>query len=112
MGLKWRYVDLDKREIHVRYQIQRMRDGSGLTEAQPKQDEQRTVPFGERVAAALKAHRLHQNEERLARRTLRGPRPRLRHKQGHAVRRPERRQPLVQAAPQEGRATRHPVPRH
>ncbi len=66
LGLKWRYVDLDKREIHVRYQVQRMRDGSGLVEAQPKQDEQRTVPFGERVAAALKAHRLHQNEERLA----------------------------------------------
>ncbi len=74
MGLKWRYVDLDKREIHVRYQIQRMRDGSGLTEAQPKQDEQRTVPFGERVAAALKAHRLHQNEERLARGALYGDR--------------------------------------
>ena len=67
LGLKWRYVDLDKREPHVRYQVQRMRDGSGLVEAQPKQNEQRTAPFGERVAAALKAHRLRQNEERLAR---------------------------------------------
>jgi len=66
LGLKWRYVDLDKREIHVRYQIQRMRDGSGLAEVQPKQDEQRTVPFGQRVAAALRAHRLRQKEERLA----------------------------------------------
>lgn len=44
-----------------------MRDGSGLVESQPKQDEQRTVPFAGRVAAALKAHRLRQNEERLAR---------------------------------------------
>lgn len=66
LGLKWRYVDAEKREMHVRYQVQRMRDGSGLVEVQPKQDEQRTVPFGERVAAALKAHGLRQKEERLA----------------------------------------------
>ncbi len=74
LGLKWRHVDFDKRELHVRYQVQRMRDGSGLVESQPKQDEQRTVPFAGRVAAALKAHRLHQNEERLARGALYGDR--------------------------------------
>lgn len=67
LGLKWRYIDFEKREMHVRYQVQRMRDGTGLVESQPKQDEQRTVPFGDRVAAALKAHRLRQTEERLAR---------------------------------------------
>ena len=66
LGLKWRYVDAEKREMHVRYQVQRMRDGSGLAEVQPKQDEQRTVPFGERVASALKTHRTRQTEERLA----------------------------------------------
>ncbi len=70
LGFKWRHVDLEKRELHIRYQVQRMRDGSGLVEARPKQDEQRTVPFGERVAAALRAHRLRQNEERLARGAL------------------------------------------
>jgi integrase len=67
LGLKWRYVDFDARELHVRGQVQRMRDGSGLVESLPKQDEQRTVPFGARVEAALRAHRLRQHEERLAR---------------------------------------------
>lgn len=60
-------MNFDKRELHVRHQVQRMRDGSGLVESQPKQAEQRPVPFAERVAEALKAHRLRQNEERLAR---------------------------------------------
>ncbi|CAA9424005.1 MAG: hypothetical protein AVDCRST_MAG03-2746, partial [uncultured Rubrobacteraceae bacterium] len=39
-------------------------------------------------------------------------RPRVRHGQGHPVRSLQRRQPLVQAPPEEGRAARHAVPRH
>ncbi|HZA45075.1 MAG TPA: hypothetical protein VE568_07205 [Rubrobacter sp.] len=60
-------MDPEKRGSHIRYQVQRMRDDSGPIEARPKQDEQSTVPFGESTAAALKAHRLRHNEERLAR---------------------------------------------
>jgi integrase len=66
LGLGWEHVDLANRELHVRRQLQRMRDGSGLVFVQPKQDEQRTVALGERTAAALEAHRLRQAEERRA----------------------------------------------
>lgn len=59
-------MDFDKQEIHVRTQVQRLRDEKGLTETTPKQDEQRTIPIGDRVTAALRAHRARQNEERLA----------------------------------------------
>ncbi len=67
LGLGWEHVDFRKHELHVRRQLQRMRDGTGLVLVQPKQDEQRTVALGDRVAAALRAHRLRQNEERLRR---------------------------------------------
>lgn len=66
LGLKWRHVDIDARELRVRWQVQRMRDGTGLVESAPKQDEQRTVPFGQRVADALREHWLRQRKERLA----------------------------------------------
>lgn len=66
LALKWRYVDFDRQELHVRAQVQRLRDGNGLTETIPKRDEQRTIPVGDRVVTALRVHRASQNEERLA----------------------------------------------
>lgn len=59
-------MDLDKQEIHVREQVQRLRDENGITAVRPKQDEQRTVAIGDRVTAALREHRKRQNERRLA----------------------------------------------
>jgi len=64
LALQWRYLDFDKREIHVRAQLQRLK-GMGLVTLNPKRDEQRTVPFGARVALALQSHLERQDVDRI-----------------------------------------------
>lgn len=65
LGLRWRDVDLDDGVLAVRTTLQKHTDGYKLTE--PKTDRgRRQVPLLPEAVAALRTHRAHQLEERLA----------------------------------------------
>lgn len=66
LGLRWADIDLAVAELHVTQQAQRTSEGWAFTE--PKTGKgRRTVTLPAIAVEALKAHRIRQNEERLAR---------------------------------------------
>ena len=65
LGLRWEDIDFEARTLRVAQALQRV-DGR-LRFVEPKSAQsRRTVPLPETLAAALRAHRERQNEERLA----------------------------------------------
>lgn len=66
LALRWRDIDLDSRTLSVRATLQRQA-GMGLVFSDPKtKRSRRTLPLPELTVRALRAHRVRQNEERLA----------------------------------------------
>lgn len=63
LGLRWRDVNLEGEVLSVRQQLTRTK--SGLSFTSPKRGKTRSVRLTATAAAALKAHRAAQNEERL-----------------------------------------------
>jgi integrase len=85
LGLRWQYVDLDRGELRVWYQLQRLtwrhgcadpcgrparscpkRHGGGLVFREIKERRRKTVRLAPELVAVLKAHRAAQAAERLA----------------------------------------------
>ncbi len=69
LGLRWRDIDLDRRVLTVNRILARLRgsQGSTLQLVEPKTSRsRRTVSLPEAAVRALKAHKVHQLEERLA----------------------------------------------
>ncbi|WP_432017386.1 tyrosine-type recombinase/integrase [Streptomyces hydrogenans] len=62
VGLRWADVDLDKRVLYVRQQIQRRR--GVLYDDDPKGRRRRTVPLPAMCIAPLRWHRMRQNDQR------------------------------------------------
>jgi len=63
LGLRWSDVDLDRRELHVRVQLDRI-DGKHILRP-PKRHQIRTIPLPETSVITLREHRKRQLEERL-----------------------------------------------
>jgi integrase len=103
LALRWRDIDLDGGTLRVNLQLQRVRGGGGLRFSEPKNASRRTVGLPQRAVSALKSHRKHQLEEKLAAGPLyqdEGARVRLQTWDAH--RRSERSQPLLQTTTQTG----------
>jgi integrase len=66
LALRWRDIDLDEGTLRVNLQLQRVRGGGGLQFSEPKNASRRTVGLPQRAVSALKSHRKHQLEEKLA----------------------------------------------
>jgi integrase len=85
LGLRWQYVDLDRGELRVWYQLQRLtwrhgcaepcgrpsrscpkRHGGGLVFREIKERRRKTVKLPAELAAVLKTHRAQQAADRLA----------------------------------------------
>jgi integrase len=65
LGLRWQDVDLDSGTLHVRHQLQRIKD-QGLVLKSPKTARsRRTMNLPGPIVAALRAHKVRQLEERL-----------------------------------------------
>lgn len=64
LGLKWADVDLDAGKLSVRRALKVTETGLGFGPPKNKAS-RRSVPLNKTAVAALKAHRLRQNEERL-----------------------------------------------
>jgi integrase len=65
LGLTWSAVDLDEGQLVVRQQLQRVGSEFLLVEPKSKQS-RRVVPLAPLAITALRRHRAHQTEERLA----------------------------------------------
>src|SRR3712207_3610416 len=65
LGLKWADVDLDAGTLSVRRSLKVTANGLGFGPPKNKAS-RRSVPLNETAIAALKAHELRQNKERLA----------------------------------------------
>ena len=64
LGLRWKDVNLERRELHVRQALQRV--GKELRFVEPKSEQsRRTISIPDFAAAVLKRHRTTQLEERL-----------------------------------------------
>jgi integrase len=66
LALRWRDIDLEEGTLRVNLQLQRVRGGGGLRFSEPKNASRRTVGLPQRAVSALKSHRKHQLEEKLA----------------------------------------------
>src|SRR5215212_6670424 len=64
LGLKWTDIDLDAGKLSVRRSLKVTKDGLGFGSPKNKAS-RRSVPLNKTAVAALRAHRLRQNEERL-----------------------------------------------
>jgi integrase len=64
LGLKWTDIDLDAGKLSVRRSLKVTKDGLGFGPPKNKAS-RRSVPLNKTAVAALRAHRLRQNEERL-----------------------------------------------
>ena len=64
LGLKWTDIDLDAGKLSVRRSLKVTEDGLGFGPPKNKAS-RRSVPLNKTAVAALRAHRLRQNEERL-----------------------------------------------
>lgn len=65
LGLRWQDVDLDQRALTVNQTVQRV--GGKLRFLEPKTERsRRTISIPDTVVSALRTHRTHQLEERLA----------------------------------------------
>ncbi|MFF3842282.1 tyrosine-type recombinase/integrase [Streptomyces sp. NPDC001930] len=62
VGLRWADIDLDKRVLYVRQQMQRRR--GVLYDDDPKGRRRRTVPLPAMCIAPLRWHRMRQNDQR------------------------------------------------
>ena len=65
LGLKWTDVDLDAGKLSVRRSLKVTEDGLNFGPPKNKAS-RRSVPLNKSAIAALRAHRLRQNEERLS----------------------------------------------
>jgi integrase len=65
LGLKWADVDLDAGKLSVRRSLKVTADGLGFGPPKNKAS-RRSVPLNKTAVVALKAHRKHQNEERIS----------------------------------------------
>lgn len=64
LGLKWTDIDLDAGKLSVRRSLKVTEDGLGF--GPPKNSaSRRSIPLNKTAVAALRAHTLRQNEERL-----------------------------------------------
>src|SRR5215207_9424942 len=66
LALRWRDIDLDGGTLRINLQLQRVRGGGGLRFSEPKNASRRTVGLPQRAVSALKSHRKHQLQEKLA----------------------------------------------
>jgi integrase len=110
LGLKWSDIDLDKGTLRVNRQVQRKRGGGGLVFSEPKNSGRRTIDLPQRALEALRSHRKQQLEEARGD-ALQRLRSRFRYRQGHPPRRPEHRQPPLQAAAQARGSPTYPLAR-
>ena len=65
LGLSWKDVDLDGREVNIRRALPARRPGMPLELSKPKSGSQRRLLIPDEVVAALKAHRSRQATERM-----------------------------------------------
>jgi integrase len=66
LGLRWSDVELDTGTLRVNRQLQRMRDGSGFTFSEPKNNKsRRTIRLTNAASDVLRKHRKRQAEEKL-----------------------------------------------
>jgi len=65
LGLRWEHIDLDEHRLHVKQQLQRI-NGQFEFVTPKSAKSSRSLPIPEVCAKALRAHRAHQLEERLA----------------------------------------------
>jgi integrase len=65
LGLKWTDVDLDAGRLYVRRSLKVTEDGLAFGPPKNKAS-RRSIPLNKTAVAALRAHRLRQNEERLS----------------------------------------------
>jgi integrase len=111
LALHWRDIDLDGGTLRVNLQLQRVRGGGGLRFTPPKNASRRTVGLPQRAVSALRSHRKRQLEEKMRAPDYEYAGLVFAVWQGHAARRPERREPLLQTAAQAGMPPPHPLSR-